>query len=348
MLNDFWSWWRRQMQDLVTGWRQHAPAARNAIIVAIHQLRLEPVLTATGAIIVRRDGRETERGTLDFPQPLEARGDARAEARAEARGEANALPALPAGLRLPPGMVLCREVALPLAAERDFAAAIGFEIDRLTPFAADEIFWSTSVISRQPGPAGLRLNLLIVLRRPVEALAEALARLNLRPGFVESPHGRIELTTAPATAPWRRPLHALCLVLALACLVTPVIRQQLALQSAARQIAGLAPARQEALALRRTLATAAAGAAALADARSSDVLQNLAGLTAALPDGTSLDDLTLKGGDLTFDGRSSNAAGLIATLAAAPHFHNPSFTAPVTRTANGNADLFSLHVTVAP
>ncbi|HYP62712.1 MAG TPA: PilN domain-containing protein, partial [Acidocella sp.] len=75
--------------------------------------------------------------------------------------------------------------------------------------------------------------------------------------------------------------------------------------------------------------------------------QVLAILTDALPDDTWLSDLTLKNGDLTFDGQSANAAQLIGLLSAVPGLRDPSFTAPVTRTADGKADLFSLHATVS-
>jgi general secretion pathway protein L len=335
MLGEISSWWLRQMQDLVAAWRPARPAAPDAVIVALDDLRLEPSLAASGTILLRRDGHESVNRPLNFSRPLEA----------------GALPNLPAGLRLPPGMVLRREVALPLAAERDLATVIDFEMDRLTPFASDEVFWSTSLVSRAPGPAGLRLNLLIVPSRPVELLAQAMGSLNLRPSFVESPAGRIDLTSwrkRPAER-WRLALSGLCLALALACLVTPLVRQQLALQAAALQLAAQAPGRQEALALRQQLANAAAGAAVLAAASASgDVLASLAALTQALPDGTSLNDLSLQGSDLTIDGLSTNAAGLIAILAAAPGFRNPAFTAPVTRTIGGNADLFSIHATVTP
>jgi general secretion pathway protein L len=311
--------------------RRGGRATPDAVIVALDTLHVEPALAAHGTIQIRRAGQETLAGALDLSRKAETG-------------------ALPAGLRLPEGMVLRREVALPLAAERDLTAVINFEMDRLTPFASDEVFWSTSLVSRAPGPAGLRLNLLIAPRRPVEILAEALGRINLRPGFVESPAGRIELPglrQRPSRA--RLALHGLCVALALACLAVPVIRQQLALGDASRELAAQAPARQAALALRQRLATEVAGAQALQAARSSgDALQTLAALTQALPDGTSLNDLSLQGADLTMDGQSSNAAALIALLAAAPDLRNPGFTAPVTRAFGGNADLFSIHATVAP
>jgi general secretion pathway protein L len=55
----------------------------------------------------------------------------------------------------------------------------------------------------------------------------------------------------------------------------------------------------------------------------------------------------LKSGDLTMDGQSDNAARLIGLLSAVPGLRDPNFTAPVTRTADGRADQFSLHAAVA-
>jgi hypothetical protein len=46
------------------------------------------------------------------------------------------------------------------------------------------------------------------------------------------------------------------------------------------------------------------------------------------------------------DGQSDNAAKLIGLLAAIPALRAPSFTAPVTRSADDKSDQFSLHATV--
>jgi general secretion pathway protein L len=103
------------------------------------------------------------------------------------------------------------------------------------------------------------------------------------------------------------------------------------------------------MALRSQLAIVASGNNAIAAAaQAGDTVQILAALTNALPDGTFLTDFTLKSGDLTIDGQSSDAARLISVLSAAPGFHDPSFIAPVTRAINGQADLFSIRATVSP
>jgi general secretion pathway protein L len=331
MLNEIWAWWLRQVKSLIpAAWR--GTGGEDAVIVRIDRLDEDPE-RSEGAILVRRRGAET------FAAPLRFSGAAFAGA-----------PHLATALRLPPGTVLRRDVRLPAAAERDLVRVLGFEMDRLTPFSPDEIFWGVGGV-RRDAPGAIRLNLLITLRAPLENLLAALARGKLRPGYVEDEGGRIALS--PGLAPRKKrfyaALYGLCAVLALACVAIPVIRQQNALDAAQARIDALSPAAHEAMRLRQRLSIAASGQAAVAAAQAhGDALGTLAALTSALPDGTYLTDFTLKSGELTFDGESSNAAQLISLLAAAPNFQNPGFAAPVTRSINGDTDLFSIHLTVAP
>jgi general secretion pathway protein L len=330
MLGEIADWWVGQMRTLIpAGW---FPASRqpDALIVVID--RLEDGERLNGYAVLRRNGEESAIGSLDQDRP------------------ALAEPRLATGLRLPRDAVLTRELVLPLAAARDLAAVIGFEMDRFTPFAAEELYWGVSGLKRDRTRGKLSLQLSFVLRAQVEALRQALARIRLAPSFIEAEHGRIDLETAPKRADrWLQTgLSALCGVLALACLASPFLRQQMALDAVAQTIAERAPAASKALALRQQLAVAASGRAAIAQARrAGDALQVLATLTDALPDGTWLSDLTLKSGDLTFDGQSTDAARLIGLLSAVPGLRDPSFTAPVTRTADGTADQFSLHASVS-
>lgn len=331
MLAQVFAWWWRQITSLVPE-RLRRGGPPDAVIIAIDDAGQD--FGRAGSILVRRAGQER------FAAPLRLTG-----------GPApNPAPGLATGLRLPAGMVLCRDVNLPLAAERDLASVLGFEMDRLTPFQPEDIFWSVAGLRRDP-VRGLAMTLLITLRAPVEHLLESLAARDLKPAFIEAPEGRIQLSrrAGPAGRRLLLGLFGLAALAALACLVIPPIRQQVALDAAQSQIAALQPAAREALALRRQLNIAASGQSAIAAAqRSGDALQMIAALTAALPDGTYLTDLTLKFGNLTFDGASTNAARLIAILAGVPGFNDPRFVAPVTRAINGEADLFSIRVTLAP
>jgi general secretion pathway protein L len=329
MLAEFAHWWVTQMRALAQPFLPSSPAQPDALIVAI-----EAGDEISGTLLLRRDGKEMGLHRLEPGRPRPAA----------------APPGLATGLRLPPGAVLSRELVLPLAAARDLRTVINFEMDRITPFSADELYWGVSGITQDRARARLSLTLSLALRSQVEALRAMLAGCNLAPSFIEAGAGRIELAGSVKRQDWhwRKGVAILCGVLALACIVTPFVRQQVALDAAAEAVADATPAARTAEALRQQLATAAQGVAAIAQARhQGDALQVLATLTDALPDDTFLSDLTLKNGDLTFDGQSANAAHLIGLLSTVPGLRDPSFTAPVTRSADGKADLFSLHATVS-
>jgi general secretion pathway protein L len=328
MLTELFAWWLSQMRALVQGLLGPAQAP-DALIIAID--RLGSAGAPGGALLLRRSGQEQCLRKLDEPERSAA-----------------APPGLPLLLRLPASCLLVRELTLPLAAAQDLHSVLRFEMDRLTPFDADELFWGVFSQNQDRAQDKLRLRLAIVPRAPVMALLDWLAGQKLAPGWIEHAQGRIPLN-AGAPRPRRQvALSALCVALALGCVAVPFIRQQMALNEAAALVAERAPAAHVAEGLRAQLEEAASGRAAIAAARhQGDALQILAALTQALPDDTWLADLSLKSGSLTMDGQSANAAKLIALLAAVPGLRDPSFTAPVTRTSDGKADLFSLRVGVA-
>jgi general secretion pathway protein L len=333
MLAEFALWWLAQMRALAPGLLARPAVLPDALIIAFDGPAASLTGQTGGALLLRRAGQEGFAQRLDFTRPPPA----------------GLPPHLATGLRLPRNAVLSREVVLPLAAARDLHAVLGFEMDRLTPFAADEVYWGVRGLSVDRAREKLSFTLSIVLRAQADALCTALARIGLAPSFIETETGRIALAaTGQPPQRLRHGLALLCGALALACLATPFLRQQMALDAAAQKIAAATPAAGMAQILRSQLTAAAQGRAAIAQARhAGDALQVLSLLTAALPDGTWLSDLTLKSGELTFDGQSANAAQLITLLSAVPGLRAPSFTAPVTRTADGKADLFSMHVTVA-
>jgi general secretion pathway protein L len=333
MLTEVFAWWMAQMRSLLPGRIANGKGPADAVIVALHQLPAEGRPPA-GAVLIRRNGSEK------FLQPLWHTQS----------GAPDSIARLPAGLRLPQGTVLERPVELPLTAERDLTAVIGFEMDRLTPFASGDVFWGVSGLKRDRARARLSLTLSLVPRAQVRAVAAALGPLGFVPDFIESANGRIELTAARKGPEGyaRMALFALCAVLGIAVLLVPFIRQQILLTRTEQQVAALTPAAHEALHLRARLAISASGQAEIAAAEhGGNILHDLAALTGALPDGTWLSDLSLKSGELTIDGQSSNSARLITLLSAIPLFPNPSFDAPVTRSIDGKADLFSIHASVA-
>lgn len=262
----------------------------------------------------------------------------------------------PAGavVRLPAGLLLEREVVLPLAAERDPASVLGYEMDRFTPFSAEEVFWDWETVRRDRSQNRLRLRLSLVPRSALESVLVALEALGIFPIAIETAtsSGAIRrIPVARPTAPRTRLQRsvpvlagATCAVLAVAVLVTPFLEQARRRQAVEAEIGTLRPQVAEVEALRQRIAGDTAGADVIAAerARLGDPLRVLATVTEILPDDTFLTDLQLRRGRLGISGQSAAAARLIPALAAEPSLRNPAFVAPVTRAEVGRADIFSI------
>jgi general secretion pathway protein L len=283
------------------------------------------------------------------------------------RLDAAALAGLPAALRRrprrvalrpPPGALLEREVVLPLAAQRDPGGVLRYELDRLTPFAPEEVFWSWRQEGRDAVRGALRLRVSLLPKAALQAPIEALRRAGLPPARLEATDADGEARAIPideaAGAPtrrqgaWRRRGLAAagiaCGCLAVAAIALPFALQSLALAAADRHVEALRPRVAEAEALRRRIAEAKGGQDAFAAerARVGDALRAIAALTEILPDDTWLTELTLRQRKLTMAGRSAGAARLIGLLSADPTIRDAAFVAPVTRAESGGVDVFSM------
>lgn len=257
----------------------------------------------------------------------------------------------PVVLRVPAAAMLEREVPLPLAAERDPDAVLGFEMDRLTPFAAADVHWGWAVLRRDRAAGRVVLRLLLVPKVAVAAALAALAADGLVPVAIEAEGAgarRIALRDTgggPRRGRWALfGLGAACAVAAAVAVALPFVLQGVRLADTEARIAVLRPRVDQVDAIRRrALAGGADRDAVVAErARVGDALAVVAALTAVLPDDTFLSELTLRGGQVTVSGRSAAAVRLIGLIAADPVFHNPAFTAPVTRPEGGRLDNFSL------
>ena len=334
MLQDYLTWWAEQMRSLVP--ERFAARRRYA-----HALVLQTTAAGLSAA-VRRSGEETALGPV-LP------GDGSLRRLPSARRS-------PAVLRPPPGALLEQSVNLPLAAEAELAAVLRNEMDRLTPFRAEDLFWDWRIERRDRSGGRLLLRLLLVPKSAVAAVLSTLEAAGLRPEALEVATGRgteylplISPEAGRGTGRSAKLAGAVCaMLLAAACLV-PVVRQEIAIHAAERVIQRERPAVATVEGLRRRLAATVSGADLLAaeTARVGNPLRALAAVTAALPDDTYLVSFSLRERSMALSGRSAAATRLITTLSADPDLQDPSFDAPITRVGD-KADLFSIRVRLAP
>ncbi len=341
MMREALFWWTSQMLDLLPAQLARPdPSMVGALLV-------EPL--PSGSRLLRRRGtEETLLGVFDLP------GDEDALAGALAAQSADS-PRSPVLLRLPPEAALRRDVVLPLAAEAGLDRVLGYEMDRLTPFSAEETFFSWSVLRRDREAGRLHLRLSMVLRKPLLPLLGALQAASSPARAIEIPPGLlIPLARSPSASAsrTRRLLAAAgvgCAVLALLAMVLPFALQSVAASRIDRRIDALQPRVAAVQALQRRVAGSTAGAELVVAERNrlGNTLAVLAALTRVLPDDTFLSDLTLRQGQLTVSGQSPQASKLIPAISADPAFSAPAFSAPVTRIEGQNTDLFSIRTGLA-
>jgi general secretion pathway protein L len=345
MLNEIFVWWLRQMLTLVPPQlRRQDNGPANAIVLAWNELG------GDAELLMRRDHKETSLGRFALDESgmrlaVALLGNRRAPATV---------------LRLPAGLLLDREVTLPLAAEQGLDRVVRYEMDRFTPFSADEVFFSCAVQRRDRAQGKLLVAISLVPRARLVPAIEALTRLGLTPGLLEAPDAlggaphRIELGAVDRAGRFGRQRRLIAAgaanaVLLLVAIILPFWLQSSASDAVEQRIAELKPTVDQAEVLRRRLEASAAGSDAIVAERSrvGDALHSIATLTDLLGNDTYLLGFSLQKRQVTLEGQSAAAARLLTTLSANPAVRNAAFAAPVTRSASG-ADLFSIRAEMAP
>lgn len=350
MLKEFVTWWAQQWIDLLP--TQFSTRGRWNSALVIDLPMQEPPSEDPAFTIVRRvNSREVLVGRV----AADAAG--LAEIRRARRGRRGGLDVL---LRLPPGNLLEHRFAIPLAAERDASQVLRYEIDRVTPFTAEEVAWTWAAERRDRERGRLLVRLSLTSRRPLETLIGRLSASGLSPVCVEVAAADGSLRHLPLEPrggtgnrlqrPFARLAATACMLLATAAAALPFVFQQESLLRVDREIAALQPRVAEAMALRRRNAGEAAGADVMGatELRVGDALAALATVTNVLPDNTFLTAFSLAQRNMTLTGQSPDPAGLIAAMSTDPLIGNPSFSAPVTAAPNGHGSLFSIIANLTP
>lgn len=174
-------------------------------------------------------------------------------------------------LRLPPGNLLERDgVVLPIAAEHALDEVLRYDLDRLTPFRAEDLLWGFEVTKRDRARGRLSLRLTFARIAMLAPLLDNLRSAGIVPDVLEAEPApgvpsqgwrRIALGSTGRSRPRRglRVSWAICAALAVAAGTVPFVRQSLTLGAIQARIDALRPAVVEAETLRRRVTAAAGG-----------------------------------------------------------------------------------------
>ena len=294
--------------------------------------------------------RERNDGSVEI---LERLPRARAKPGAEQRGA-------PVRLRLPAERALRLSIALPAAALENLREAVSFQLDRYTPFQADQVHVACTAGER--GAADERVAVATTLvERPVVARAIAEAR---RLGFavraveVEAaePRGKADLLPLPELRTRSLSQFALTgaaalLVLALAAAAAsyPFFREEARADAVQQRLATARVKAEEAQKLEQEIAAERAAANFLVDRKRATpmAVDILAELTRIAPDDTWLSSAEYSGKDVQITGISRSASALLGRFEQSTLLRNAQFRSPVTPDAASGNEHFVISADVA-
>lgn len=249
--------------------------------------------------------------------------------------------ALAVGLRLPAEKALRTALALPLAAESNLHEVISYELDRHTPFTAEQVYLSARITGRDTAAHRLDAELTVVPRPIVDNAIANAARLGLEidrvdvAGPGDEPASGNVLPIARLTAGRRkasRVTTALAMAAALLAAVAiyiPLARMQREAAAMEQDFAGI----RAAMSLQRQVADLRKQRLFIVDRKSATVPVStlLLKLTQILPDDTSLTELQIQGDEVQIGGTARSAAALIGLLEQSHEFSGTTFRTPVTQ-----------------
>lgn len=342
-LSGFARWWMRELAACVpSGWRRwlRSDVARLWLSAGDDEVR---------AFGWREDGERT----------LAAVPLAEATTLPGRLGEANEARAF--WLLLPGGRVLRRVLSLPDAAGDRLRDVLAHELDRQTPFRAEQAVYDWRIVARDPAQRLLRVELVVVPRPVFDAALSALGPLAARLEGVDVADADglpLGVNLLPAERRVRRRDPVLLVNLALAAFIALCLGFALwqTLENRREAVAALKAEvdarRDEArrvAALRERLADAAEGANFLAQARAGRpaTVEVIDDLSRRLPDGTWLERLNIQDGRLVLVGFSSEASATVGRLQDSPYLSSPALAGSVQADPRTGRDRFTLTADVA-
>lgn len=248
-------------------------------------------------------------------------------------------------VELPAHRFLLRSVRLPAAIRENPDAALAAELDRVTPFAADEAWFLYRLGAEEGGEVTVDLAVL-PRRTPIDG-AVTRAVMAQAPDWLR---GRNFLPRRPTL---RFALSQPVLLALILALLLPSVVQSWQRGHLEDQLADAKHQAAETLQLSRDYASRRAGLSPLEVERAQrpTMTRLLADLTKALPSAAYLDSLSADGSSVTLTGYAASAADLIPALSQSGAFTEVHFTGAVTREADRGLERFqisALYAAAAP
>lgn len=258
-------------------------------------------------------------------------------------------------LRLSKTQGLYREIKLPLAAEENLQRVVEFEMDRITPFQKDQVYFSARVLSRARATRQILVKLVIVPKTILDERLSDLVDAGWQPEIVhlegEKKPGGYNLLPDQfkpkknATPQYLNiTLTSIILSIIVLLMVLPIWSarsESLRLHAEVKKTSKIAKEVED---MREESDKMLHRAQFLQEKKQTEpvLVDALDELSRVIPDDTWLNGLQLSNHKIIIQGQSPSASSLIKQLEKSSYFKDVSFSSPVTKDSSNGLERFQI------
>jgi general secretion pathway protein L len=267
-------------------------------------------------------------------------------------------------LRLTQREAIQKELTLPAAVKENLLQVVAYEIDRYTPFKAEQVYFAVKPLEGESEPGHIKVMLVLTPKETLDALYEDLKMIGMSPLFVDYeavpndleqrydnynllPEALREKTANTARLAYTALIAAVCILLG-AVLVLPVFFEYQTVNALQREIDAIEKEAKGVKALQLEIDAMVDETRQLIAEKTAipPVVDMLNTLSRLMKDDTWLSYLQYSGGHLQIQGESPAASALIGVLEDSEMFANARFGSPVTQDKASKLERFQITVDV--
>jgi general secretion pathway protein L len=258
-------------------------------------------------------------------------------------------------LRLRRGQSLAKAFKLPAIAEENLQQVTAFEMDRLTPFTAGQVYFDVKVLERLAATRQIRVELALAPRKILDSIMDELVAIGWRPERVDLEGGQDRLGHNLLPEKFRPPQSRLPKIITIASAVLlftlmfavlglPILMNQQLVAELQAQVKSAGKVAKEVQELRENAEKLTNENGFLLQKKRHEpvMVDMLDELTKVIPDQTSLNGLQYRERKIIIQGQSPAASSLIERMEASTYFKNTSFVSPVTKDVSNGQERFQI------
>jgi general secretion pathway protein L len=260
---------------------------------------------------------------------------------------------------IPESQSLARPLTLPLAAKSHLEEAVRYQIERISPFKADNTLYDIKQLESDRAADELRLKLTIVCKDSVMELEQRSAKFGFRidrfaieaadGGTLETLAFKSQSASRAKVPLETKALLAAASILTASLLLVPIVSKWKGAEALEKEVSIFKPKAEQVLKLRSEREKIIAVRAQVIGLKKAALapLTVLTKLSELLDDQTFLFDMRMEGAAVTMSGLSSDASKLAQRLGTIEAFKSVKFSGPVLRDPQSARDRFTLILEMA-